>query len=133
MWATHTLENDYIAEVLLTEERVMSPTSGSLAWRSGTRRNSHHRIWLCRPTVLECKSPTGLGETETLLLEGAYKISPALGLKAKQRLPRGLGQIYLWVLKDLLGRWGLAVAQCGGKDTGDGGRREYSSAQISRS
>ena len=41
-------------------------------------------------------------------------------------LHRSLGKTYLWVLEDLLGRWGSAVAHCGDKDMGSGGPRECS-------
>jgi len=39
-----------------------------------------------------CKSSTGLGETETPLLEGAHRLSCALGPRAKQALKKNLGQ-----------------------------------------
>ena len=100
--------------------------SGYPAWGSGIGRRSPQRIWLWRPAVLEYRRSTGLGETKTSLLEGAHKISHALGPRAKQWLHRRLGQTYLWVLEGLLGRWGSAVAHCGGKETDARGPREYS-------
>ena len=45
----------------------------------GIRRRSPQSIWLWRPVGLECRSSTGLGETETPLLEGTHKVSRAQG------------------------------------------------------
>ena len=78
--------------------KVLSPMSGSPAWGSGIRRRSPQSIWLWRLAVLEFRSCTGLGETETPLLEGTPKVSQALKPRAKQWLHRSLGQIYLKVL-----------------------------------
>ena len=55
---------------------------------------------------LECRSSKGLAEIETPILEGAHKVSCALGPRAKQGLHKNLGQTYLQVLEDLLGRQG---------------------------
>ena len=41
---------------------------------------------------------------QILLLEGAHRLSCALGLRTKQRLHRNLGQTYLQILEDLLGK-----------------------------
>ena len=57
----------------------------------------------------------GLGETESLLLKSAYRLSCAQGPGAKQRLHRNLGQTCLRFLEDLLGKQGVAVARCGGR------------------
>ena len=104
---------------------------GSSAWWSGIWRRSLQSMWLWRPVGLECKSSARLEETETPFLEGAHKVSCELQPRAKQWLHRSLGQTYLWVLEGLLGRQGLAVAHCSGKDTGSGGPREYFSAWVS--
>ena len=53
-------------------------------------------------------------ETEIPVLDGSHRIPCALGPRAKQRLHKTLGQIYLWVFEDLLGKQGAAVAHCGG-------------------
>ena len=53
---------------------------------------------------LECRSSTGLGETETPLLEAVNKFSCVLGPRAKQLFHRSWAQTYLWVLEGLL--WG---------------------------
>ena len=76
---------------------------------------------------LDYRHSTELGKTETPLLEGAHKVSCALGPRAKAvnsqepgpDLPAGLG---------LLGRWGVALAHSRDEDTGGRGIREYSSA-----
>lgn len=54
-------------------------------------------------------------ETQTPPLEGAHKISCALGPKTKQGLHENLGQTYLKVLECLLGKQGSAEAHCGGR------------------
>ena len=46
---------------------------------------------------------------------GTQRVSCALGPKARLRLPKSKGQTYLKVLKGLLGKQGVAVAQCGGR------------------
>ena len=61
-----------------------------------------------------CRSSTGLGKMETLLLKGTQRLSCALGPRAKQRCHNNLGQAYLWFLEDLLGKQGVTVAHCGG-------------------
>ena len=48
--------------------------------------------------------PAGLGEADTPLLEGAHRLSCALGPMAKQRLHRNLCHTYLQVLEDILGK-----------------------------
>ena len=65
----------------------------------------------------------GLGETETPLLEGACKVSHALGPRTRQYLHRNLGQTYLWILKGLPGVGGsprevLNVSSPGGHHFG---------------
>ena len=79
---THKLEIDYIAEIL-PQEWVLSHMSGSTAQRSGTRMTSPQSIWNWRPTRLNCRSPTGLVEIETSLLNGTHKISHAPGPRAR--------------------------------------------------
>ena len=43
-WVNHKLKNNYIT-VSFTEVKVLSPTSGSLAWGSGIRRRSSQSIF----------------------------------------------------------------------------------------
>ena len=110
----HKLENNYIAEFLSKNVRVLSPTSGSPAWGSDIRRKKPQRIWLWRPVGLECSSSTGLGKRETPPLEGTHKVSRTLWPSRKQELHISLGCTYLQILEGLLGRRGSAVAHCGG-------------------
>ena len=60
---------------------------------------------------LSARAPQDWGK-QTPLLEGTHRVSCALGPRAK---PKNLSQIYLWVLKGLLGNQGSAVAHCVGK------------------
>ena len=59
---------------------------------------------------LNCRSPTGLGETETPLSEGTHKISHASGPRAKQQFDRSLGRTTYWSGPGsyLLERWGVS-------------------------
>ena len=81
----------------------LSPMSGSPAWGSGIGKRSPQSIWHWRSVGLECRSCTGLMETETPLLEGSHKVSHALGPRprAKQWLHRSPGQTYLWISESL--------------------------------
>ena len=72
-------------------------------------------------------------ETDTILLEGTQKVSHALGPSTKQYLCRNLGYSYLGVLECLLGRQGLTIAHCEGKETGSGRPRKYQSVLSQRS
>ena len=89
--------------------------SGSHTWGSGIGRGSPQSIWCWGPAGLVHRSSTGLGETETLLLKGAHRLSCVLGPRAKQRLHRNLSQIWMQFLEDLLGKQGVTVAHCEGR------------------
>ena len=52
------------------------------------------------------KSSTGIEEIGTPLLKGAHRVSCALDPRAKQRIHKNLGQTYLQILEDLLGKQG---------------------------
>ena len=54
--------------------RVLSPRCSSSAWGSGNRRRSPQRTWLWKPVVFDPGNSTGLGTTETPLLEAVYKV-----------------------------------------------------------
>ena len=111
-----------------TGVKVLSPTSGFLTWESGNgRRNSQKtRIW--RLVGFHCKTSTGLGETETPLLEGTHKVVCVSGPIGKEQWPphRRLNQTYLLVLEGLLQRWGVAVAHRRDKDSGSRSSGTYS-------
>ena len=63
--------------------KVLNPTLGSPAWGSGFRRRSPQSICLRRPVGFDHRNSTGLGETETPVLESAHKVSCALGPRGK--------------------------------------------------
>ena len=124
-WLTHKLENNYTTEVLTQEWKSWAPCQtsqpGGLA-----RGRSPQRIQLWRPVQFDHKNSTGLGQTETPLLEGAHR-SCVHQDQGKRQLPhKRLGQTYLLVLEGLLQRRGEAVAHCRDKDTGSCSSGEYS-------
>ena len=49
--------------------KVLSSVLGSPSWGSGNRWRTTQRIWLWRPVGFDHRNSTGLGETETPLLE----------------------------------------------------------------
>lgn len=77
-------------------------------------RKSPQSIWRpLKASRVEQRGFTGLGETETPLLEGAHRFSRVLGPRAKQGLYKNLSQTNLWVLEDLLRKQGVDVAYYG--------------------
>ena len=52
---------------------------------------------------------------QTPFLKGTHKLSCALDPRTKQRLHRNLDQTWLQFLEDLLGKYGVTVACCGGR------------------
>ena len=88
-------------------------------WGTGIKR-SLQRIWHWKPARHVCRSSTGLGETEILLLDGAHRLSCALGAKTQPGLHNNLSQTYLQVLEGLLGEEVETVALWG-QDTGGRG------------
>ena len=72
---------------------------------------------------IECRTSTGLGETETPLLEGTHKVACPSGPRGKSS---DQGETYLLVLEGLLQRRGVAVALHGAKDTGIRSSGKYS-------
>ena len=110
-----------------TGVKVLSPTSGFPTWGSSNRRRNSQRIRLWRLVVIDCRTLTGLGETETPLLEGTHKVVCASGPRGKEQWPhRRLNQTYLLVLEGLLQRRGVSLAHCGDKDTGSRSSGKYS-------
>lgn len=106
--------------------KILNPRSGSPTWWSGNGRRRRKRIWLWKPGGFDCRTSTGLGETETLLLDGTQKVSCTPGSRGKKQWPhKSLGQVYLLVLEGLLQRWGVAAAHCGYKDTSGGSSEKY--------
>ena len=112
--AIHELKNTYFTEFLPQEGEFQAPRQAPEpgVWNQEEVPQS---IWLSRPEGLECKSSIGLKKAETPLLEGAHKVSGALGPKAKQWLHRSPEQTYWWVLEGLQRRQELAVAHQQGR------------------
>ena len=70
---------------------------------------------------------TGLGKTETPLLQGTHQVVCTSGPRGKEQwLHRKLNQNYLLVLECLLQRWRVAVAHHRDKHTGSRGSGKYS-------
>ena len=103
-WLTHKLENNNIKEVLPLLWRLGIPHQAShLGTDKGT--GNPQRIWPWRPVGFDYKTSTGLGETETPVLEGTNKPLPAPRLRGKEQwLHRKLNQNHLLVLESLLWR-----------------------------
>ena len=109
-WAAHKLENNYITEALpqeSSESHIMLVSGGGMP-----RAFDYEIQW-----GLSTGAPQDWGK-QTLLLESENKFSCALGQGQRQWLHRSLGQTYLLVSKDLLEKWGPAVAHCEDKDIG---------------
>ena len=86
-WVTHKLENTYTTED--HPLKVLSPTSGFPTWESGNGRRNSQRISLWRLAVFDCRTSTGLGETETPLLEGTHKVVCTSGPRGRSNDPIG--------------------------------------------
>ena len=76
----------------------------------------------------DCRTLTGLVETETPLLEGTHKVVCASGPRGRSSDPIGLNETYLLVLEGLLQRRGVAVSHREDKDTGSRSSGKYSLA-----
>ena len=102
-----------------TAVNVWNPTSGFPVWAldKGTGNPQGIRPW--RPEGSDCKTSTGLGETETPVLEGTNKTLCAPRLRGKEQwFCRKLNQNYLLVLEGLL--WGCGSAGAHHRDGGTG-------------
>ena len=87
--------------------------SSANAGGSSIGRKSPWNIWHWRPVGPLCRSPQDWWKQRPPFLKGAHRLSHALGLRAKWRLHRNLGQTWLHFLKDLLEKQGVTVACCG--------------------
>ena len=67
--------------------KVLSPTSGFPTWGSGNGRRNSQRIRLWRLAGVDCRTSTGLGETETPFLEGTHKVVCASGPRGRSSDP----------------------------------------------
>ena len=76
---------------------------------------------------IDCRTLTGLGETETPLWEGAHKMVCTSGPRGRSSDPGvRLNQTYLLVLEGLLQRQRVALFHRGDKDTGNRSSGKYS-------
>ena len=81
-----------------TGVKVLSSRSGFPTWGSGNERRTSQRIRLWRLVGFDCRTLTGLGETETPLLEDTHKVVCESGPRGKEQWPHGrLNQTYLLV------------------------------------
>ena len=91
--------------------KVLNPTSGFSAWGSNKGTGNLKGIWPWRPVGFDYRTSTGLGETETPVLESTNKILCIPRPREKQKWPhRRLNQNYLLVLEGLLWSCGSAGA-----------------------
>ena len=88
-WVTHKLEDTYTTEVPPTGVKVLSPTSGFPTWGSGNGRRNSQRIKHWRQAGFDYRTSTGLGETETPLLEGTHKVVCTCGPRGRSSDPIG--------------------------------------------
>ena len=92
---TRKLKSNYISEVLPWGENsklyVSLPSLGVWHWE---QELTEHLAW--RPAELDCRSSTGLGETETLLLENADKVPCTLSPSTKAVTPQEPGDSFTW-------------------------------------
>ena len=103
--------------------------SGFPTWGSGNGRRNSQTIRLRSLAGFDYGTLTGLGETETPLLQGTHKVVCTLGPRGKEQWPdRRLNQTYLVVLVGLRQRRGVAVFHHGDKDAGSRSSGKYSLA-----
>ena len=89
--------------------KVLNPPSGFPAWGSGKGPGNPQGIRLWRPVGFDYRTTTGLGETETSLLEDTDKILCVQRPRGKEQWHhRILNQTSLLVLEGLLGRCGVS-------------------------
>ena len=75
----------------------------------------------------DCRTLTGLGETETPLLEGTHKVVCTSGPRGRSSdPPQRLNQTYLLVLEGLVQRQGVALSHHVDKNTGSRSSGKYS-------
>ena len=85
--------------------KVLNPMSGCPAWEYDKGTGNPQGMWPWRPAGFDYNTSTGLGETETPVLDGKYKTLHASTLRRKEQWPhRRLSQNQLLVLEGLLWR-----------------------------
>ena len=89
--------------------KVLNPMSGFPAWGYNKGTGNSQGIWPWSPGGFDYRTSTGLGETETPVLEDTNKTLHAPRLRGKEQwLHRKLNQNHLLVLEGLLWRCGSA-------------------------
>ena len=68
-----------------TRVKVLSLMSDFPTWGSSNGRRNSQRIRLYRLVGFDCRTSTGLGETETPLLEGTHKVVCTSGQRGKEQ------------------------------------------------
>ena len=72
-----------------TGVKVLSPTSGFATWGFDNGRRNSQRIRLRSLVGIDCRTSTGLGETETPLQEGTHKVVCSSGPRDRSSDPKG--------------------------------------------
>ena len=125
-WMTHKTGEKLYHRSPPTGVKVLSSISGFPTWRSSNGRRNSQRIRLRRLAGFDCRTLTGLGETEMPLLEGTHKVVCTSGPRGKEQWPhKRLNQTYLPVLEGLLQMRGAAVADRRDKDIGSRSSGKY--------
>ena len=107
--------------------KALSLTSGFPTWGSANGRRNSQRIRLWRLAGFDCRTLTGLGETETPFLKGTHRVLCASRPRGRSSdLIGDWTRPYLLVLEGLLQRRWVTVAYCGDKDTGSRSSGKYS-------
>ena len=97
--------------------KVLSPMPSFTTQGSIQVTRNPQEIWLWRRAGFDCRTCTGLGQTETLFLQDTNKILCATGLRGEEQWPhRRLNQTYQLGLEGFLLRYGLAVAHFQDRD-----------------
>lgn len=123
--------NNYIAEILPQEwkfwEASQAAQAGGLTF--GEEPPEHLAFNASKTWLYELHWTEG---RETLLFEGIHKVLFPWAPEQNQWLHESLGQTYMLILENLLGRdlVGMTVVHCGDKDTDIRGIGKYSLAWV---
>ena len=110
-----------------TGAKVLSPMSGFQTWESGNGRRNSYRIRPWRLVGFDCRTLTGLGETETPLLEGTHRAVCTSGPRGRSSDPIGNWTRTNCYCRRIYCRGGrMALSHCEDKDTGSRSSGKYS-------
>ena len=87
-WVTHKLENTYTTEVHPLEWKFWAPHQASQPGGPATG-GGIPKIRLWRLVGFDCRTSTGLGDTEIPLLQGTHRVLCAWGLRGRSSDPMG--------------------------------------------